>query len=105
MYESPIKEFFRSSLKNFNFMIGAIMFFRILVLAVFADQIAPYEYDAGNPAAKLMEPCKEHLFGTDEMGRDLFSRIVYGARITLKAVSYTHLDVYKRQACRRVAFQ
>ena len=84
MYESPIKEFFRSSLKNFNFMIGAIMFFRILVLAVFADQIAPYEYDAGNPAAKLMEPCKEHLFGTDEMGRDLFSRIVYGARITLK---------------------
>ena len=65
-------------------MIGAIMFFSILVLAVFADQIAPYEYDAGNPAAKLMEPCKEHLFGTDEMGRDLFSRIVYGARITLK---------------------
>jgi len=58
MYESPIKEFFRSSLKNFNFMIGAIMFFSILVLAVFADQIAPYEYDAGNPAAKLMEPCK-----------------------------------------------
>ena len=41
MYESPIKEFFRSSLKNFNFMIGAIMFFSILVLAVFADQIAP----------------------------------------------------------------
>ena len=37
MYESPIKEFFRSSLKNFNFMLGLIMFISILNLEVFAD--------------------------------------------------------------------
>lgn len=84
MYESPAKEFLRSSLRNFNFMLGLIMLISLVAFAVFAKQIAPYEFDAGNAAAKLMAPNAEHMFGTDEMGRDLFSRIVYGTRITLK---------------------
>ena len=84
MYESPFKEFLHSCYKNPNFMIGGILLLIIILTAVFAPFIAPYEYDAGDPGATFTAPCPEHILGTDNMGRDLFSRIVYGTRITLK---------------------
>ena len=84
MNASPWKEFFRSSWKNVNFMVGFIMLLSIIILAVFADQIAPYPYDGNDMTAKIQAPSAAHLLGTDRMGRDLFSRIVYGSRITLK---------------------
>lgn len=84
MNASPWKEFFRSSWKNINFMVGFIMLLSIIILAVFADQIAPYPYDGNDMTAKIQAPSAAHLLGTDRMGRDLFSRIVYGSRITLK---------------------
>ena len=84
MNASPWKDFLRSCWKNANFMIGFVMLMSIVVLAIFADQIAPYEYDGNNPIVKMQAPSAEHLLGTDNLGRDLFSRIVYGTRITLK---------------------
>lgn len=53
-----------------------------VIVIVFADQIAPFSPTAqlGTP---LTPPSAEHLFGTDELGRDVFSRIVHGARISL----------------------
>ena len=84
MNQSPVKEFFTSCYKNINFLVGAIMVLSVIIIAIFADQIAPYEYDAADPTSILLAPSGEHFFGTDNMGRDLFSRIVFGTRITLQ---------------------
>jgi len=60
----------------------------LVVLAVISPWIVPYpEHIATetNPSAQLTAPCKEYLFGTDELGRDIFSRVVYGTRVSLGA--------------------
>ena len=60
----------------------------LVVLAILAPYIVPYPKhisDAANVAFKLTAPCQEYLFGTDELGRDIFSRIIYGTRISLLA--------------------
>ena len=54
-----------------------------LVCAIFAGQIAPYEYAEQIRGARLLSPSWTHPFGTDEISRDLFSRVVYGIRISL----------------------
>ena len=62
-----------------GFVIVAIM----LVMAVFADFIAPYHYERSIFADSLQSPNLKHWLGTDVQGRDLFSRLVYGARISI----------------------
>ncbi len=54
-----------------------------LVCALFAGQIAPYGYDEQLRGAKLLSPSWSHPFGTDEISRDLLSRIIYGIRVSL----------------------
>ena len=54
-----------------------------LVCALFAGQIAPYGYAEQFRGAKLLSPSWTYLFGTDEISRDLFSRMIYGLRISL----------------------
>lgn len=56
----------------------------IAVAALFAPQIAPYDPIAIRPADRLLAPSSAHLLGTDMYGRDLFSRILYGAQPTLQ---------------------
>ena len=84
MNASPFREFLRSCYKNVSFMLGFIMLLSVVIIALFAPQIAPYNFEGGDPNAKFTAPCAQHIMGTDNMGRDLFSRIVYGSRITLK---------------------
>lgn len=55
----------------------------LIVVAVFAGLIAPYPYSMQNPSNILQKPSLKHIFGTDQYGRDIFSRVVYGARISL----------------------
>ena len=81
--DSKFKDTLQACLKNRSFMTGFVILFTIILVAVFAEQIVPYEYTAQNPAVKMGAPCKEHWFGTDELGRDVFSRTVMGTRITL----------------------
>ena len=64
-------------------MIGMVIVIILILMAVFADFIAPYDYDAANFGARLQFPSKEHLLGTDDFGRDLLSRIIYGGRTSL----------------------
>lgn len=68
---------------------GALILLLILVLAaIFATWIIPFpdHVSIGNdPAKSLLPPSSENLFGTDELGRDLFSRVIYGTRISLQA--------------------
>jgi peptide/nickel transport system permease protein len=57
----------------------------VLAFAVVPGLVAPYDPTAALPAARLQPPSAAHLFGTDQLGRDLFSRVVYGAARTLFA--------------------
>ncbi|MCA2012291.1 ABC transporter permease [Cereibacter sphaeroides] len=65
--------------------LGALLIFGLIVVAVLAPWIAPYPEDvtAFHLADRLQPPSAEHLFGTDRMGADVFSRLLFGARITI----------------------
>ena len=66
--------------------VGAVAFTALIVMglvAIFAEQLAPYHPLAHDEANALLGPSAEHLFGTDRFGRDVFSRVLYGARISL----------------------
>lgn len=65
-----------------NIIIIAILL-AFIVLAVFAPQVAPHNPDKLDMRNRFAVPSGEHWLGTDEVGRDIFSRIVYGARISL----------------------
>ncbi|MEM4481624.1 MAG: ABC transporter permease, partial [Desulfurococcaceae archaeon] len=62
-----------------GFAIVALM----VLFAVFAEVLAPSSPYTFDLSKARMPPCPEHLLGTDELGRDLLSRIIYGARLTL----------------------
>lgn len=62
---------------------GFVVFTALVLTAIFAPVIAKQDYEATNTGIRLQPPSSEHLFGTDSGGRDIFSRIVYGARVSL----------------------
>jgi peptide/nickel transport system permease protein len=62
---------------------GALIILLMLFLATFANVLAPYDPYQGDYGVQFARPSAEHWFGTDEFGRDLLSRIMYGARIAL----------------------
>ncbi|EJL47167.1 diguanylate cyclase [Brevibacillus agri] len=80
---SPWREAWRALRKNKLAMVGLAIILFFVAVAVFAPVIAPYPYDEGELVMKNKPPSEEHWFGTDYNGRDVFSRVVYGARISL----------------------
>jgi peptide/nickel transport system permease protein len=62
--------------------IGAAIVLAILLMAVFAPQVAPFGFDHRVLRDKLQDPSAKHLLGTDIQGRDVLSRIIYGARVS-----------------------
>ena len=62
---------------------GAVIVLGLLLCAIFAPWIAPYPYDQTDVRQRLKPPSAQFYLGTDNLGRDLFSRIVYGARISV----------------------
>ena len=62
---------------------GAAIILGMLALAVFAELLAPYDPYVGDYGLQFARPSAEHWFGTDEFGRDVLSRIMFGARIAL----------------------
>ena len=69
--------------KNKLAMAGFFLVALLVLIAIFGDLIAPYPYDEADVSQVLKPPSAEHLMGTDQVGRDEFSRLVYGARISL----------------------
>jgi peptide/nickel transport system permease protein len=63
---------------------GLTFIFIVFFIAIFANNIAPYDPYKINVYKVLEPPSKEHILGTDELGRDVLSRIIYGARVSLK---------------------
>ena len=78
-----LKKFY-AVLKKPLFFIGFIMLIVVVLAAIFADQIAPHAYDEIDLAVKLQAPSPEYPLGTDQYGRCVFSRIIYGSRIALR---------------------
>lgn len=81
------KSFFRDVcgrfVKNKRAMIALILFTVIALFAVFGPMFSPYSYDGMDSAIMNLKPSGSHWFGTDRFGRDLFTRVLYGARISL----------------------
>ncbi len=82
--ESQAKEVFRRLRKNRAAMIGLVIICIFVLFALFADVISPYQagiqQDSKN---RLQPPSGAHIFGTDGYGRDVFTRVLHGARISL----------------------
>ncbi|HCC33276.1 MAG TPA: glutathione ABC transporter permease GsiD [Clostridiales bacterium] len=74
----------RLALKNGQFVAGVVIFLSVLLVAAFAPQLALRPYDAMDLAQRLSPPGSGYPLGTDEFGRCLASRIIYGARIALR---------------------
>ena len=64
-------------------LISALIIALILLIAIAAPYIAPYKYDQTNFKNILQSPNKTHIMGTDQEGRDLLSRVIYGARVSI----------------------
>lgn len=69
--------------KNRLAMAGLVIILILFLLAIFSPWIMPYPYEEMNMAERFASPSLKHLCGTDEMGRDIFSRLLYGARASL----------------------
>ncbi len=68
-------------------VVGAVILLVLVLAAIFAPWIAPQTPLGQDLGARLLPPSAAHWMGTDELGRDIFSRVVYGARITLMIVA------------------
>lgn len=82
--EGPWMEIWHRFCRNKMAMFGLIVILLLVLCAIFADFIAPYGYDDQNLEIAMQSPSAEHWFGTDNFGRDIFSRVVYGSRISLQ---------------------
>ena len=82
--KSQAKEIWRRMRKNKLAMAGLVILIFFTLLAIFANAIADYETEAlAHGEHRLQPPSSAHWFGTDQHGRDVFARIVHGARISL----------------------
>jgi ABC-type dipeptide/oligopeptide/nickel transport system permease subunit len=77
------RETLRNVLSQRSAQVGIVVLVFLVLTAVFADVIAPYDPLAANFAATRREPSAQYLLGTDYLGRDVLSRIIHGARVTL----------------------
>jgi len=78
---------------NLSAMFGLIIILAIIILAIAAPLIATHSMSGNDLMNRLRPPSMVHYLGTDELGRDIFSRLVYGARITLYIVTLATIIV------------
>lgn len=83
---SQFRQFAGRFSKNRLGMLGLLIICVLIASALFAPLIAPYDPYLPDLAHRLLPPDQAHWFGTDELGRDIFTRIVYGSRLTLLIV-------------------
>jgi peptide/nickel transport system permease protein len=81
--DSPLKESWRAMRKNKIAIVGMTIIVFFISIALLADVIAPYNYKEPVYEERLEAPSAAHWFGTDDFGRDILSRVIYGARISL----------------------
>ncbi len=83
-YAHKIKEFFITLSSNKAALLGLIIILLLIFVAVFGKFLMPYDPYTGELSQSLQSPSAAHLFGTDEQGRDIFSRVIDGTAISLR---------------------
>ena len=81
--QNPTKQFIKKFLRRKTAVIGLLFIVFILIIAVVGPSITPYDPNAYDYSAILAGPSAAHIWGTDEFGRDVFSRIVAGTQLSL----------------------
>jgi peptide/nickel transport system permease protein len=69
---------------NFAFSLGALLTVALIVVALAAPLLAPFDPDLQDTSRRLEPPSRQHVLGLDDLGRDVLSRIVFGARVSLR---------------------
>ncbi|MBU4292987.1 MAG: ABC transporter permease [Actinobacteria bacterium] len=80
LYKDALKRLRRNKLA----MLGLAIVIALILIALFAPLLAPYDPIARIKADSSLAPSSVHLFGTDLLGRDIFSRVIYGSRISIE---------------------
>jgi peptide/nickel transport system permease protein len=81
--ESPLAQGLRRLRRSYTALVGAAIVLVLLIVALFADVLAPQSPTASDQSRMFQRPSWEHPLGTDQLGRDMVSRIVHGTRISL----------------------
>ncbi len=82
-YEEPASVWHRLARDHKISIVSIVVILLFVLGAIFAPLLTPYEYDAVSLSERLMPPSPAHLFGTDEVGRDVLTRMFYGSRMSL----------------------
>lgn len=80
---TPAYESWKRFKRNPTAVVGLVVIILLAILAVVAPLVAPYDYQTQDYASMMLKPSAQHLFGTDQFGRDIFSRVIYGTRYSL----------------------
>lgn len=80
----PWREMWLRLNKNRLAMVGLYVLIILVLMAIFADFVAPFSFKEQNLLNTFAKPNATHWFGTDNFGRDIFSRVVFGARVSLR---------------------
>src|SRR6266849_6089846 len=75
---------FKRLLRNFAFTSGLILTIALVIVAIAAPLLAPYDPDFQDTSRRLEAPSRQHPLGLDDLGRDVLSRIIFGARVSLR---------------------
>lgn len=81
--ESRLKEMWEALRENNAAVVGLCIILFLILVAILAPLIMPYDPDLSDMSKSFLKPGSEHWFGTDQLGRDILSRIISGARISL----------------------
>ena len=81
--DSKAKAFIKKFMKRKTAVLGLIVIVVLVIIAIIGPYITPYDYTAYDYMNTLVGPSPEHLFGTDQYGRDILSRMLVGTRLTL----------------------
>ena len=79
-----LKTFFKYYRRNKVAVVALVLLILIIFAAIFADLLSPYDYTEQFPKDNFLRPSSQHLMGTDNFGRDIFSRVLHGAQVSLK---------------------
>lgn len=85
MNKRRFKDGWRKFWKNKGCATGSVMILLLVLVAMLASQIAPYEFNEASLSDRYSPPSAQHIFGTDDYGRDVLSRMIFGAGLALRS--------------------